>query len=38
MPETKPLEEGLKEAYQWYKDNGDKVIKKPYFEFIDNNL
>lgn len=38
MPETKPLEEGLKEAYEWYKDNGDKIIKKPYFEFIDNNL
>ncbi len=35
---VKDLERGLKEAFQWYKDNEDKVIKKPYFEYIDNNL
>ncbi len=38
MGGVKDLERGLKEAFQWYKDNEDKVIKKPYFEYIDNNL
>ena len=36
MPDEKDLCEGLKEAFAWYKDNSDKVNKKPYFEFIDN--
>lgn len=38
MPETKPLSDGLKESFEWYKSNMDKVNKKPYFEYIDNNL
>ena len=38
MPETKPLDEGLKEAVEWYKDNTDKVNKKPFFDYIDKNL
>lgn len=38
MPETKPLYEGLKEAFEWYKNNTDKVIKKPFFDYIDKNL
>ena len=38
MPETKPLDEGLKEAFEWYKNNTDKVIKKPFFDYIDKNL
>ena len=38
MPNEKDLCEGLKEAYMWYKDNSDKVNKKPYFEFIDDTL
>lgn len=38
MPETKPMEEGLKEALEWYLSNSDKVNKKPYLEFIENNL
>ena len=38
MPETKPLDEGLKEAFEWYKDNTDKVNKKPFFDYIDKNL
>ncbi len=37
-PETKSLEEGLKEAYYWYVDNQDKVNKKPFIEFIEKNL
>ena len=38
MPETKPLDKGLKEAFEWYKDNTDKVNKKPFFDYIDKNL
>ena len=34
MPNEKDLYEGLNEAFMWYKDNSDKVNKKPYFEFI----
>lgn len=38
MPDTKPLYDGLNEAFNWYKDNSDKVIKKAFFDYIDNNL
>lgn len=38
MPDVKPLKEGLKEAYEWYRNNKDKVSKKPFVEYIDNNL
>lgn len=38
MKETKPLGEGLKEAYLWYKDNKDKVWTKEYIKYIDNNI
>lgn len=39
MPETLALEDGLKEQFEWYKNNLDSVYsRKPYFEYIDNNL
>ena len=38
LKEVKPLREGLKEAFDWYKNNSDKVNKKSYLEYIDNNL
>lgn len=38
MPRTKPLDEGLKEAYVWYLSNHEYVNKKPFIEFIDNDL
>ena len=38
MPEEKDFYEGLMEAFMWYKDNSDKVNKRPYIEFIDNEL
>lgn len=38
MPVTKSLEEGLKEAYNWYKNNTLEVNKKTYVEYIDNYL
>lgn len=38
MPQTEPLETGLQEAYEWYLNNQDKVLKRPYIEFIDKEL
>lgn len=38
MPETESLVTGLQEAFMWYQANQDKVNKKDYFDFIDNNL
>ena len=39
MPVTVPLELGLQEEFEWYKNNLDSVYnRKPYREFIDNNL
>ncbi len=38
MPETKALAQGLKESFEWYVENKDKVIQKPFFEYIENNL
>ncbi len=38
MPDVKPMKEGLKEAFEWYRNNMEKVNKKPFIEYIDNNL
>ncbi|MDE6625198.1 MAG: NAD-dependent epimerase/dehydratase family protein [Lachnospiraceae bacterium] len=38
MQGVKPLRDGLNEAFVWYQNNSDKVNKKPYLEYIDNNL
>lgn len=38
MPQTKSLEQGLKEEFEWYINNRSGVAKKPYMEFIDKNL
>lgn len=38
MPDTKPMEQGLTEAFTWYINNTDKVVKKPYIDYIDHNL
>lgn len=35
MPETKGLEQGLKESHLWYKQHRDEVNKKPYIEYIE---
>ena len=35
---TVDLEEGLKEAFEWYRDNQEKVSKRPYFAYIDEHL
>ncbi len=38
MKDVKSLDDGLKDAYDWYIHNNDKVNKKPFIEYIDNNL
>ena len=39
MPDTVSLEQGLREEFEWYKNNLDSIYnRKPYMKFIDNNL
>lgn len=38
MKDVTPLREGLKEAYEWYINNKEKVAVKPYIQYIDENL
>ena len=38
LPETITLEEGLKEAAEWYFANEQEVRKKDYLKYIDENL
>ena len=38
LPQTESLEEGLQEAFKWYKDNAEKVTKKPLIEYIDKHF
>ena len=39
MPDTVPLYQGFKEEFEWYKNNLNSVYnRKPYMEYIDNNL
>lgn len=37
MQEVTPMKEGLVEAFTWYVSNSDKVNKKPYLDFIEQN-
>ena len=39
MPDTIPVSEGLREEYEWYRNNTDSVYyRKPYMQFIDENI
>lgn len=38
LNKTTNLKIGLEKSYQWYKNNKDKVNRKNYFDFIDNEL
>lgn len=38
MPDVKPLETGLRQSYEWYKNNRELVIRKDYLQYIENNL
>lgn len=38
LAETRPLYDGLKEAYEWYKKNREQVNRRDYFAYIDGEL
>ena len=39
MADTVSLEEGLKQEFEWYKNNPDSVyFRKPYIEYIEENI
>lgn len=38
MADTKDLESGLSEAYAWYQNHKNLVIRKPLLDYIDRNL
>ena len=38
MPDVKPLPEGLKESYEWFRQHRDGVIRRSYMDYIDQNL
>lgn len=38
LEKTVNLEDGLKEAFAWYRDHMDEVRKKPYLQFIDEQF
>ena len=38
MPETIPLEAGLRDSLDWYLAHSGEIWRKPYLEFIDNEL
>ena len=38
MPEMKPMEQGLKESYEWYKENRELVRVKPLIQYIDERV
>ncbi len=38
MPETKSLEDGLRESWQWYRCHPDLVSRKPMLEYVDAHL
>lgn len=38
MQDVLPMKDGLKDAYDWYIKNTNKVYKKPFMDYIDNKL
>lgn len=38
MPRTKPLAEGLRQSYEWYRKHRIGMDRRGYFEFIKRNL
>ena len=38
MPDVKPLAVGLRESYEWFRQNRDAVMRRPYEIYIDDNL
>ena len=39
MPDTVPLEHGLRREFDWYRENpGSVYYRKPYMDYIDKRL
>lgn len=38
MPDVKPLETGLKQSYDWYRNNRELIVRKDYLQYIKDNL
>ncbi len=38
MNDTVSLGDGLQQEFEWYKNNTDSVVKKPYINYIDKDL
>ena len=38
MPTVKPLEIGLKQSYDWYKNNRELIVRKDYLQYIKNSM
>ena len=38
MPDTMPLQDGLKRAYAWYTGHKEEVVRKPFIEYIDSHF
>lgn len=38
MPDVKPLPDGLKESYHWFREHRDEVLRRPYMEYMDKNI
>lgn len=38
MSDTMPLFDGLRESYEWYKNNREAIRKKPLLDYINQNL
>lgn len=38
MSTVKPLETGLQQSYEWYRNNRELVVRKDYLKYIENNL
>lgn len=37
MPDVRPLEAGLAESYEWFREHRENVSRKPLMEYIDKN-
>lgn len=38
LPDFKPFEIGLKESYEWFKNNRELIVRKDYFRYIEENF
>lgn len=38
ISELTPLEESLRQSYEWFRNNRSSIVRKPLMEFIDNEL